>query len=171
MGPLISWAHWGVYFTRKNNIIFITIIITEKTTITVIPYILLLLVPTTDTCKIHLRPRWAPSFGLGKICCSVPTQKSFLPSDIVPEFNRVLSHQHWILPPMLSAPRSISNEMPIDQSGKSLLEKAASCHAAAAKIFPPFSSAKARRVKFALRPPPGALYPHPSPNPKFRKSV
>ena len=52
---------------------------------------------------------------------------------------------------------------------KSLLEKAASCHAAAAKIFPPFSSAKARRVKFALRPPPGALYPHPSPNPNSEK--
>ena len=48
-------------------------------------------------------------FGLGKIYCSVPPQKSFLPSDMFPN-STVLFHTTLNSPTLLSAPRSTSRE-------------------------------------------------------------
>ena len=53
--------------------------------------------------------------------------------------------------------RSLWNRMPIDQSGKNLLEKAASCDAAAAKRSPLFCQSATGKIRAALSP--GALYP------------
>ena len=55
------------------------------------------------------RPRWAPLFGLEKIYCSVPPQKSFLPSDMFPN-STAFFHTTLNSPTLLSAPRSTSRE-------------------------------------------------------------
>ena len=95
--------------------------------------------------------------GLEKIYCSVPPQKSFLPSVMFPN-STVLFHTTLNSPTQLSAPCRATQEKCRSTSLKKFTRKCSKLARSGCKNYPPFS-AKARRAKFALRSPPALCTP------------
>ena len=103
------------------------------------------------------RPRWAPLFGLEKIYCSVPPQKSFLPSDMFPN-STAFFHTTLNSPTLLSAPRSTSRERCRSTSMKNFTRKSSKLTRSGCKNTP-LSLPKRDGQKFALRSPPALCTP------------
>ena len=101
--------------------------------------------------------------GLEKIYCSVPTQKSFLPSFMFPN-STVFFHTTLNSPTQLSAPCRATQEKCRSTSLKKFTRKCSKLARDAAQRlqnYPPFCQSATGKIRTALSP--GALYPHPVP--------
>ena len=97
--------------------------------------------------------------GLEKIYCSVPTQKSFLPSFMFPN-STVFFHTTLNSPTQLSAPCRATQEKCRSTSLKKFTRKCSKLARDAAQRlqnYPPFCQSATGKIRTALSP--GALYP------------
>ena len=114
------------------------------------------------------RPRWAPLFGLEKIYCSVPPQKSFLPSVMFPN-STAFFHTTLNSPTLLSAPRSTSRERCRSTSMKNFTRKSSKLTRSGCKNTPlSLPKRDGQNSRCAL---PRRFVPPPSSQPKLPKIV
>ena len=109
--------------------------------------------------------------GLEKIYCSVPTQKSFLPSVMFPN-STVFFHTTLNSPTQLSAPCRATQEKCRSTSLKKFTRKCSKLARDAAQRlqnYPPFCQSATGKIRTALSP--GALYPHPVPKQNAQKCL
>ena len=104
--------------------------------------------------------------GLEKIYCSVPTQKSFLPSFMFPN-STVFFHTTLNSPTQLSAPCRATQEKCRSTSLKKFTRKCSKLARSGCKIPPFLCQSATGKIRAALSP--GALYPHPVPEQKAQK--